>query len=460
MSEKRFRVIVIGGGPAGLTAAHALSQAGIDYIVLERRHSVVADVGASLALYPQGLRVLAQLGLWRRLRPIGAEVKRCTTFTLDGYKYRESSAPSTFKKNHGTAPVVFHRADLLQALFDGLGDDDKACILTSKKVINILANTDGVQVFCEDGTHYTGSMLIGADGVHSVVRQRMRQLALTLGTPESQINEEKPFLAEYRALWCNFPRPAGLDSGDYVESHGKGLSVQCLNGKDRSWMFIYERLDQPTSDKVRYTADETAALAYRARYLAVSEGLRVKDVLRDAYMYTSGMANLEEGVVEHWSWGRIVLVGDACHKMTPNHGLGYNNGIQDVVALVNELHAMLFSSPPSSSGLLEIEHLMGAFSRYKAARMELLQKDYDASRFLTRASAWHNWAFRVADRYIFPRIPGLDNFLLTHVVAKGISKTLVLDFVEGEETFEGRVPWKKQIKARSLKLLTPYSTYG
>lgn len=98
MTMADFKIIVVGGGPVGLTAAHALSRAGIEYIVLERRDSVHIDVGASLALWPQGLRVLAQLGLLERLKDLGEEMGRTTTVTLGGYKYKETWATETMKK--------------------------------------------------------------------------------------------------------------------------------------------------------------------------------------------------------------------------------------------------------------------------------------------------------------------------------------------------------------------------
>lgn len=64
------------------------------------------------------------------------------------------------------------------------------------------------------------------------------------------------------------------------------------------------------------------------------------------------------------------------------------------------------------------------------------------------------------DRYILPMIPRLDKLLLNHIAAKHISKSLVLDFVEGEEVFHGRVPWENKIKQTSMKLLTSYTTLG
>lgn len=84
-----FKVIVIGGGPVGLVAAHSLSKAGIDFVVLERRPEVFQDVGASLVIFPHNIRVLSQFGLLPKLREIGHEVLRWSDFTEHGLS-RES----------------------------------------------------------------------------------------------------------------------------------------------------------------------------------------------------------------------------------------------------------------------------------------------------------------------------------------------------------------------------------
>lgn len=84
-----FKVIIIGAGPTGLTAAHALSKAGIDFVVLERRPQIVEDVGASLVLFPYNMRVLAQFGLLGKLQEIGHEVLRWADHTTLGM-YMES----------------------------------------------------------------------------------------------------------------------------------------------------------------------------------------------------------------------------------------------------------------------------------------------------------------------------------------------------------------------------------
>lgn len=91
-----FKVIIVGGGPVGLIAAHALSGAGIDFVVLERRPNVVEDVGASLVLIAHNLRVLAQLGLLPKVREVGHELLRWADYTKDGMT-RESWHPHDLK---------------------------------------------------------------------------------------------------------------------------------------------------------------------------------------------------------------------------------------------------------------------------------------------------------------------------------------------------------------------------
>jgi hypothetical protein len=74
MPSSGFKVVVVGGGPVGLAAAHALTRANIDFVVLESRPSIVIHNGASLVLSPMGLRALGQLGLFESLNKVSTPV--------------------------------------------------------------------------------------------------------------------------------------------------------------------------------------------------------------------------------------------------------------------------------------------------------------------------------------------------------------------------------------------------
>lgn len=78
MSSTAFKVILVGGGPIGLTAAHALTRANIDFVLLESRPTIAIDAGASLVLSPMGLRVLGQLGLQEDLNQVSTAVREVT----------------------------------------------------------------------------------------------------------------------------------------------------------------------------------------------------------------------------------------------------------------------------------------------------------------------------------------------------------------------------------------------
>lgn len=87
--EEPFRVVVVGGGLIGLLAAHILSQAGIQYVVLEKRAALVGDGGASIGLYPQTARIFDQLGLLEAIQRIWSPLSRKIVITHEGAKYKD-----------------------------------------------------------------------------------------------------------------------------------------------------------------------------------------------------------------------------------------------------------------------------------------------------------------------------------------------------------------------------------
>jgi len=93
-----FRVIIVGGGPIGLTTALALSKAGIDFTVLEQRKTFGPNLGASIGFWPHGMRVLGQLGVLEKLQALGHEVRHVYIQDFDGYIFNDTSVFETVGK--------------------------------------------------------------------------------------------------------------------------------------------------------------------------------------------------------------------------------------------------------------------------------------------------------------------------------------------------------------------------
>lgn len=340
-------------------------------------------------------------------------------------------------------------------------------MLLDKKLSAIEKTANGgVVVTCVDGStgekhSFQGSIVLGADGVHSKTRTLMQELEKP---PKKEAEATAaaaaaaaPFKAEYKTMWCCLPRRWEFAPGEHCITHSEGASLQFIVASQRCWVFAYEKLaasssssssstEKTTTTRKRFTPQEMEAFAQKHGHLSIGGRLTLADVV--PHRFSGGMSLLEEGIATRWyQGGRVVLAGDAAHKFTPNAGLGLNNGLQDVVVLVNALRKLLLSSssssttkqnPPDDAALEEL------FRRYQETRAERVAKDLKFSAATTRMCAWPTWGWWAWD-WVLGAIPGFQTFALNFWGAKDLSDAFCLDYLEGDEPFVGRVPWKYPI---------------
>lgn len=191
MPSKDFKVLIAGGGIAGLSLALMLEKNGIDFLVLEAYPEIAPEVGASIGLLPNGQRILDQLGCYETLLKLAetpvenvfirnSEGEVMASFEKFSCLSIERSVPVTSVSllvnilhydRHGYPIMFLDRQMVMQVLYDAI--QDKSRILNSKRV-TVVKNMDSrIMVKTKDGSTYSGDILVGADGIHSTVRQQM-----------------------------------------------------------------------------------------------------------------------------------------------------------------------------------------------------------------------------------------------------------------------------------------------
>lgn len=470
MEAQPFRVIIVGGGPVGLTAAHALLAAGIDFVVLEARDTFTPEEGASLLAYASTQRVWRQLGLLGAMEARGCTVDTRAWADHAGSVYRRGTPGATHKRLFGAAPWNFHRRELVEVLYEKLpAEVREERLYTGCKVCGVELDEEGVTVRCEDGRVERGSMVLGVDGVHSKTRGLMRELILASREKEGDddkacIPPERPYKAEYRCLWGTCPAPKACEPCSNAESHGPERSIMFMTDRDgRSWFFLYEQLDKARDESQRYTPEDQEEMAARFFQIHLLPGLPFSDIwpTRTA----CGMADQLEGVLpqKHWHLpaahgGRVVLAGDAVHRMTPNFGWGFNSGVNDVCALVSLLHAEVTgsSSPPPSPSTAQLD---AVFARYAEARCvdDNVADVVRISGAVTRQCAppRERGVFAAAVAWLLTRVvpllvPDFEAKIARKLLGNVMRRSRVLDFLKedkggsvpaDEKLFVGEVGW-------------------
>jgi salicylate hydroxylase len=199
-----LHIAIIGGGIGGLTAALALRARGLDASVFEQAE-VLQEIGAGVSIHPNAARLLKRIGLDDQLRKIGSPIAGIKLRTSHGEAITIPEGPATpaFSKDVGQGYNV-HRADFLNLLFTAL---PKGTVKLAHRCIKLREDRDRVHISFENGASAEADVVIGADGIRSVVQ---REVGLQSRPISEGIMAYRGLIPAERLAWANELRDPAL----------------------------------------------------------------------------------------------------------------------------------------------------------------------------------------------------------------------------------------------------------
>jgi len=308
-------VVIAGAGIGGLTAAIALSRSGIRVRVLERA-TAIHPAGAGLALQPNAMAVLAALGLDDAVAAAGAALSRAVLLDPSGRQLGPETRLERIFENPMARVVALHRARLHDVLLAAAG---RSVVRTGVRVTSYEQAADSVLVIADDGTRLETELLVGADGLHSTVRAQL-------------VHDGPPRYAGYTS-WRGVTPAGSVPPPDRVtETWGRGerFGVVDIGFDEIYWFAVADAAPGGTDGDVR--AELRARFGgWHAPVAAVLDATPADRILRTDIF--------DRDPITRWHAGRVVLLGDAAHPMTPNLGQGAAQAIEDAGTLAASLAA-------------------------------------------------------------------------------------------------------------------------
>lgn len=320
-----MKALIVGGGVGGLASAIALAQRGHDVTVLEQAPAL-SEIGAGLQIAPNGWRVLDALGVIPLIRDTLFEPEQIEMrMGVSGRKVFGLQMRGEAERRWGAPYIHIHRADLVEALAEQLRNLAPEAIHTGVTVTGYAQSSTGVALSCGDGSEMTGDIVIGADGLHSVLRTQM----LGPDAPHYTGNVAWRAVVPIDALGDHAPPPgACIWAGD--KRHA--VTTRLRAGTMANFVGMVE-MPEPSPEGWRVVGQKADAQAAFAGWHPVVTALI------DRAGTLNRWALFDRAPLPRWHEGRVVLLGDAAHPMLPSMAQGAVQALEDAWILAAALDA-------------------------------------------------------------------------------------------------------------------------
>lgn len=311
------RIAVIGAGIGGLAAAIALARSGIGVDVFEQAPQF-QRVGTAINLTPNAVKVVDGLGLGEQVRDTACRPTHRVSRTWDtGAETSRLEMSRAAERRYGAPQLTMHRADLLAALEAAL---PLGTVHLGKRLIGLSDDGDAVSLAFADGTEARFAAVIGADGIHSSVRE------LVFGAEAPRFAG----MVGYRSL-IPVRRIPNYDAAPFIKWWGPTqqsmLITFLINRGEDLYIFATRAEDSWRQESWSSEGDvQELQAAYADFHREAREVLDQCDAVLKTALY-------ERDPLAHWTKGRVTLLGDACHPMMPFMAQGAAMGLEDAAIL-------------------------------------------------------------------------------------------------------------------------------
>jgi len=341
-----MRILVVGGGIAGLTLTGLLQQRGFKPTLVEQIPEY-GTIGYVIVLWPSGSRILKGLGVYRSLLDVGLQF---TTYNVSDERGQMLHSYSVHNVTEKYGPMLStYRPDLINVIKEAVDPDS---IRMSTTVDKIDQTNDEVYVTFSDGTEETYDLVVGCDGVRSKTRD------LVFG--------DVPLSYSGMTGWSFWVKPNIAKTLQIAEYWGTGKFFGIWPTKGRLSVFTSIRDNVQEPDPVESRID-------RIQENFKNFGGLVPEILEsldDPNEIFHGHYN--DLRMKKWHKGRVVLVGDAAHAILPTAGGGVSMAMESAAVLVDELCRA------------DSKYIEQAFESYITRRRSRVDKIQNQSRMMSK----------------------------------------------------------------------------